>query len=77
MLVPPRSSAGILHPDMRRRRWRCLGQADGGVKHYDVDGACTVPLGMFGQAMFSDTFALSFLAVSVLTKVVVYCHWDH
>jgi len=31
-----------------------------------------VPLAMFGQAMFSDTFALSFLAVSELTKVVVY-----
>ena len=31
-----------------------------------------VPLAMFGQAMFSDRFAILFLAVSVLTKVVVY-----
>jgi len=31
-----------------------------------------VPLAMFEPAMFSDTFPLSFLAVSVLTKVVVY-----
>jgi len=31
-----------------------------------------VPLGMLGQAMFSDRFAILFLAVSVLTKVVVY-----
>jgi len=31
-----------------------------------------VPLAMFGQAMFSDTFALFFLGISVLTKVVVY-----
>ena len=30
-----------------------------------------VPLAIFGQAMFSDGFALV-LAVSVLTKVVVY-----
>ena len=32
----------------------------------------SVPLAMFGPAMFSDRFALCFLAVSVLTKVVVY-----
>ena len=36
---------------------------DGGVKHYDVDGAC-IP-GNVWQAMFSDRFALFFLAVLV------------
>ena len=42
---------------------------DDEVKHYDADGACTC-----GNvwATFSNTFALSFLTVSVLTKVVVY-----
>jgi len=42
---------------------------DGEVKHYDADGTCTS--GMFGPTMFSNTLAL-FLAVSALTKVVVY-----
>ena len=47
------------------------GLEDDEVKHYDADGACT-SLRCFEPAMFSDIFALSFLAVSVLTKVVVY-----
>lgn len=45
------------------------GLEDGEVKHYDADGMCTS--GMFGSTMFSNTLAL-FLAVSALTKVVVY-----
>ena len=31
-----------------------------------------IPMAMFEPAMFSDALALSFLAVSVLTKVIVY-----
>jgi len=43
---------------------------DDEVKHYDADGGCTS--GNVWAGYVSNMFALSFLTVSVLTKVVVY-----